>query len=644
MQGSLLSTLLVLLLRLSDGVVPDDIMGTKVWLDTHVFNSTLKTTKLDNGQKVFKMNRELARQRGIEDFSPDARPTLCFLGLGDLSFEYLVKLAHLFPELAIVLLEVSEPAWLEVADEAMGGTLKSRVVLGRLEDFEEARGAARRTCKAISWSADTPPFSFYRYRELFYSSPYILALFNMEGCTVDTRRDSADNYYCEYLYSSFQSTLCGRLDENKQAEYNGLKLAFPMVDTGCGENICMCHAHSDAFLDFHFEHMCRKNQEHRFMGQWGQDKFLMENVFAKDNRRNSGFYVDVGASHPYHLSNTAYFDNCLGWQGVCMEPNPRSKPILSALRTCRVVSACAWANSTTFRFENKAELAGMTDDESLKSSVPYNMEDSNPGATYFEARCAPLHDLLIEGMPTSQLMGASRPVIDLMSVDAEGAEIEIFRNFPFEAWDIRAIVIETSRRSSMAIDGLLLTNGFLKIAVLGKDAVYLSRAQAEKLPAQLRLPKRIAWNEPGSDADTIDYKRFQRMFGTDGDLDVDVGDQRLLNETEVQRQADRLARQQEADAKRIEVAAEGSAMGGVMSEKQLSLMEQEWVQDYLRNAKVKAAIAELLGGDDEDKALDSFLRLLDASPTTKGKVIDLLKVGVLVHKKAAEALSVQPDS
>ncbi|CAE8592319.1 unnamed protein product [Polarella glacialis] len=131
---------------------------------------------------------------------------------------------------------------------------------------------------------------------------------------------------------------------------------------------------------------------------------------------------------------------------------------------------------------------------------------------------------------------AETPRVDLISLDAEGAETEIFRGFPFEAWDIRCTGVETSRRKAMATEGLLLPQGFVKIAVLGKDAVYVSRAAMADLPARLQLPQNINWNEPGSDSDTIEYMRFQRLFCAEGDLDVDVGDQRLLNETEITRQ------------------------------------------------------------------------------------------------------------
>ena len=172
------------------------------------------------------------------------------------------------------------------------------------------------------------------------------------------------------------------------------------------------------------------------------------------------------------------------------------------------------------------------------------MQDLWVSETFFEARCAPLHQLLLEGMAKllkpgdlqdwgplrgwemlicdcvsitfprtlrkDVLREKQRPRIDLISVDAEGAEMEIFRDFPFQSWDIRCIIVETSRRTSMALDSLFLPQGFVKVAVLGKDAIYLSTSQLKTYPitGQLHLPTAIYWNEPGSDSEFTDSRIF----------------------------------------------------------------------------------------------------------------------------------------
>merc|ERR1712147_316606 len=73
----------------------------------------------------------------------------------------------------------------------------------------------------------------------------------------------------------------------------------------------------------------------------------------------------------------------------------------------------------------------MTDNDTLLPSDPYNMpEDASVDDTYFEARCAPVHDLLLEGLSAAHGGDATgKPLrIDVLSVDAEGAEIEIFKD------------------------------------------------------------------------------------------------------------------------------------------------------------------------------------------------------------------------
>jgi hypothetical protein len=51
-----------------------------------------------------------------------------------------------------------------------------------------------------------------------------------------------------------------------------------------------------------------------------QDTFIWHNHLQRLG--NNGTYVDVGAYHPYQLSNTAFLDICLGWRGLCIEMNP----------------------------------------------------------------------------------------------------------------------------------------------------------------------------------------------------------------------------------------------------------------------------------------------------------------------------------
>ena len=55
----------------------------------------------------------------------------------------------------------------------------------------------------------------------------------------------------------------------------------------------------------------------QYVSQNGED-FLLWNFFQK---KNSGFFIDVGAFDGKHLSNTYIFEKA-GWRGICLEPHP----------------------------------------------------------------------------------------------------------------------------------------------------------------------------------------------------------------------------------------------------------------------------------------------------------------------------------
>ena len=55
----------------------------------------------------------------------------------------------------------------------------------------------------------------------------------------------------------------------------------------------------------------------------------------------AGVYVDIGSNHPFDLSNTFFFDRCLGWRGLCIEPNVKYHKLYGEFnRTCTLVPHC----------------------------------------------------------------------------------------------------------------------------------------------------------------------------------------------------------------------------------------------------------------------------------------------------------------
>lgn len=68
---------------------------------------------------------------------------------------------------------------------------------------------------------------------------------------------------------------------------------------------------------------------------------MIRNIFASHIIAGKpGFYVDSGANDAEALSNTLFFDVCLGWTGICVEPNEIYHKELSEKRSCALVPEC----------------------------------------------------------------------------------------------------------------------------------------------------------------------------------------------------------------------------------------------------------------------------------------------------------------
>ena len=52
-----------------------------------------------------------------------------------------------------------------------------------------------------------------------------------------------------------------------------------------------------------------------FSQAW-QDWYLFHNLFAHRVKWGDGLYVEIGVHHPTRISNTLFFEKCLGWKGV----------------------------------------------------------------------------------------------------------------------------------------------------------------------------------------------------------------------------------------------------------------------------------------------------------------------------------------
>lgn len=131
--------------------------------------------------------------------------------------------------------------------------------------------------------------------------------------------------------------------------------------------------------------------------------------------RNQGFFVDVGAFHPIHSSNT-YLFYLKGWRGINIDARPGSMDLFERLRP-RDVNLVR-AISTGYETLTYAEMG---DHPSMNTFSDEFMDALNSRELVTERTplaTVPLADVLAEHLPVGQ-------GIDFLTVDVEGMELKV---------------------------------------------------------------------------------------------------------------------------------------------------------------------------------------------------------------------------
>jgi hypothetical protein len=197
-----------------------------------------------------------------------------------------------------------------------------------------------------------------------------------------------------------------------------------------------------------------RNANDTIFSQFGQDAYLLRNHFPNTY---GGFYIELGAYHPFKYSNTAYLDICRGWRGLCIDMNPYHKAEFEKDRSCTFIHACVAEN---------------------KSYVDYYLNDNDLGdgkEGTSRTACMPFHILLSR---------YNVKHVQLLSIDIEGGEMGALRTFPFSTVPVDTLLIETWRTGKEPIFDHLFRSGFVHTAELGPDDLFVRGPGMPWLPSR----------------------------------------------------------------------------------------------------------------------------------------------------------------
>ena len=153
-----------------------------------------------------------------------------------------------------------------------------------------------------------------------------------------------------------------------------------------------------------------------FYAQNGEDRWLSDN-WSTLGLPDKGIFVDVGAGDGVRISNTLWLEE-RGWTGLLIEPDARHFASILENRRANFAPIAVGSHNRPFcRFTEDAEYSGFLRTDGDMVIVP------------------------ISGL-NSVLDFYDIPRIDVLSIDTEGTELEVWGTLDLLRWRPKVVFIE----------------------------------------------------------------------------------------------------------------------------------------------------------------------------------------------------------
>jgi FkbM family methyltransferase len=202
-----------------------------------------------------------------------------------------------------------------------------------------------------------------------------------------------------------------------------------------------------------FANHCLRNIG-RSRSQWPQDLWVMNETGGK----RDGFFVEFGAADGLASSNTLMLEKDLNWRGVLCEPVPSAYDELVENRPDAVCvhAAVSVDDRPEYAFSVVPHIIQLSTISAFKSGDLH--ADLRAESTEITVPAIDVNDLIAKGEPADN-------VVDYLSIDTEGGELEILQRVDFDRWRIRTITVEHNLRKKemKEIPDLLAARNFERI-------------------------------------------------------------------------------------------------------------------------------------------------------------------------------------
>ena len=201
----------------------------------------------------------------------------------------------------------------------------------------------------------------------------------------------------------------------------------------------------------------------RSLSQAGQDFWVINEAFFK---KRGGYFVEIGSSDGVLFNNTYLLEKRYAWGGICIEADPDAYTKLIKNRQCITLNLCIDEKKQEVDFAFAGLKGGiLVDGSKLSKKI-----QSHPEIKIRKIKTALLVHVLRQYRAPN--------TIDYLSIDVEGAEEKILKDFPFNEYTFLSMTIE---RPSQELHNILLKNGYLLVKVIpGLDSFYIHKSFKRK--------------------------------------------------------------------------------------------------------------------------------------------------------------------
>jgi FkbM family methyltransferase len=208
------------------------------------------------------------------------------------------------------------------------------------------------------------------------------------------------------------------------------------------------------------DHGYRQPRPGVFQSQHGEDRWLNK-YFAG---RTNGFFVEVGAYDGMVLSNSYFFET-IGWGGILVEPHPRKAQLCRENRPGSHVFECAAVASSK---TTQIELLDVPAGEVYSTVAPteahlQRLRDYGLDSRRIVVSARTLDSILEEVNPSC---------LDFVSIDVEGAEIQVLQGFDIRRWNPRLVMVESMGPRPGAVRDYFRAHGYAYLHSVNINDIY----------------------------------------------------------------------------------------------------------------------------------------------------------------------------